>query len=69
MTITDSTKIGEILCSHLLTMVNDYFKYCNCRSQANKSLQNKFDSSEQFLSYLKIFQDQTGGLSPKWFSN
>lgn len=67
MIITDSTKIGEILCYHLPTMVNDYFKYCNYRSQANKSLQNKFDSSEQFRSHLKIFQDQTGGLSLNGF--
>ncbi len=67
MTITDSTKIGEILCSHLPTMINDYFQYCNYRSQANKSLQTKFDSSEQFRSYLRNFQDQTGGLSLNGF--
>ncbi|CAF1162381.1 unnamed protein product [Didymodactylos carnosus] len=63
MTINESTKIDEILCFHLPTMANDYFQYCNSHSQANKSLQNKIDSNEQFRSYLKIFQDTTGGLS------
>ncbi len=63
MTITDSTKIGEILCSHLPTMANDYFRYCNSRSQANKALQTKIDSNESFRVYLKTFQDQAGGLS------
>ena len=67
MIITESTKIGEILCSHLPTMANDYFQYCNCRSQANKSLQNKIDSNDQFRSYLKNFQDQTAGLSLSGF--
>lgn len=67
MNITDSTKIGQILCSHLPTMVNDYFQYCNSRSQANRSLQLKIDSSEQVRSYLKIFQDKTGGLSLNGF--
>ncbi len=63
MTITESTKVGEILCSYLPTMANDYFRYCNNRSQANKSLQIKIDSNEQVRLYLKIFQDKTGGLS------
>ncbi|CAF3803002.1 unnamed protein product, partial [Rotaria sp. Silwood1] len=63
MTITESTKIGEILCSHLPNMANDYFQYCNSRSQANKSLQLKIDSNEHIRSYIKIFQDKTGGLS------
>jgi len=63
MTITESTKIGEILCSYLPTMANDYFLYCNKRSQANKFLQIKIDSNEQIRLYLKIFQDNTGGLS------
>ncbi|CAF0882259.1 unnamed protein product [Rotaria sordida] len=67
MTITESTKIGEILCSHLPNMANDYFQYCNSRSQANKSLQIKIDSNENFRSYLKIFQDNTGGLSLNGF--
>lgn len=67
MTITDSTKIGQILCSHLPTMINDYFQYCNSRSQANKSLQLKIDSNESFRSYLKTFQDKTGGLSLNGF--
>lgn len=67
MTITDSTKIGEILCFHLPQMVNDYFQYCNTRSQANRCLQNKIDSNEKFRSYMKIFQEQTGGLSLNGF--
>ena len=67
MTITDSTKIGDILCFHLPTMINDYFKYCNYRSQANKFLQAKYDSNEQFRSHLKIFQEQTSGLSLNGF--
>jgi hypothetical protein len=48
-------------------MVNEYFQYCNYRSQANKSFQNKIDSNEQFRSYLKIFQEKTGGLSLNGF--
>ncbi len=67
MTITESTEIGEILCSHLPTMANDYFQYCNSRSQANKSLQTKIDSNEHFRLYLKTFQDKTGGLSLNGF--
>jgi len=67
ITINESTKIGEILCSHLPTMANDYFQYCNSRSQANKSFELKLDSNEQFRSYLKTFQDKTGGLSLSGF--
>ncbi|CAF4225977.1 unnamed protein product [Rotaria sp. Silwood2] len=67
MTITESTKIGEILCSHLPNMANDYFQYCNSHSQANKSLQIKIDSNEHFRSHVKIFQDKTGGLSLNGF--
>jgi hypothetical protein len=67
MIISESTKIGDILCLHLPTMGNDYFQYCNSRSQANKSLQTKIDSNEQFRLYLKIFQDKTGGLSLNGF--
>jgi hypothetical protein len=67
MTINESTKIGEILCSHLPNMANDYFQYCNYRSQANKILQSKSDLNEQFRSHVKIFQDQTGGLSLNGF--
>ena len=67
MRIIESTKIGEILCSHLPNMANDYFQYCNYRSQANKFLQTKSDLNEQFRSYLQLFQDQTGGLSLNGF--
>jgi hypothetical protein len=67
MTITESTKIGDVLCSHLPNMANDYFQYCNSRAQANKSLQIKIDSNEQFRSYINIFQDKTGGLSLNGF--
>ncbi|CAF4712152.1 unnamed protein product, partial [Rotaria magnacalcarata] len=35
MTIDQSTRIGEILCSYLPYMADTYFEYCNCRSQAN----------------------------------
>jgi intersectin len=67
MVITDSTQIGQILCDHLPRMANDYFQYCSCRSQANKYLQIKIDSSEQFSLQLKFFQDLTGGLSLNGF--
>lgn len=67
MNITDSTRIGQILCSHLPTMVNDYFQYCNSRSQANRSLQTKMDSNEAFRLYLRTFQDKTAGLSLNGF--
>ncbi|CAF3438151.1 unnamed protein product [Rotaria socialis] len=67
MTITESTRIGEILCLHLPNMANDYFQYCNNRAQANKSLQAKIDSNEQCRAYLKIFQEKTGGLSLNGF--
>jgi len=67
MTITESTKIGEILNSHLPTMAKDYFRYCNSRSQSNKSLQIKIDSNEQFRLHMKTFQDKTGGLSLNGF--
>ncbi|CAF3289384.1 unnamed protein product, partial [Rotaria sp. Silwood2] len=67
MTIIESTKVGEILCSHLPNMANDYFQYCNSRSQANKCFQLKIDSNEHFRSYVKLFQDKTGGLSLNGF--
>ncbi|CAF0939796.1 unnamed protein product [Adineta ricciae] len=67
MTINESTKIGDILCLHLPSMVNDYFQYCSRRSQANKSFQAKCDSNEHFRSQLQIFQDKTGGLSLNGF--
>ncbi|CAF4847812.1 unnamed protein product, partial [Rotaria sp. Silwood2] len=38
MTINESTRIGEILCSYLPYMADTYFQYCNCRSQADKYL-------------------------------
>ena len=67
MTINDSTRIGEILCSYLPYMADAYFQYCNCRSQANKYLQSKIDLNEQFRSYLEVFQNKTGGLSLNGF--
>lgn len=67
MTITDATKVGDILCNHLPTMADDYFQYCNQHSQANKAFQMKMDSNEEFRSHLKIFQDKTGGLSLNGF--
>ncbi|CAF3610041.1 unnamed protein product [Rotaria socialis] len=63
MTIDQSTRIGEILCSYLPYMADTYFEYCNCRSQANKYLQSKVELNEQFRSYLQAFQSKTGGLS------
>ena len=48
-------------------MGDDYFQYCNSRSQANKCLQEKMESSEQFRTYLNTFQDRTGGLSLNGF--
>jgi len=48
-------------------MANDYFHYCNSRSQANKCLPTKIDANEQFRFYLKIFQDKTNGLSLNGF--
>ncbi|CAF0815781.1 unnamed protein product [Rotaria sordida] len=67
MTINESTRIGEILCSYLPYMADTYFQYCNCRSQADKYLQSKIDLNEQFRSYLQIFQNKTGGLSLNGF--
>jgi len=67
MAINDSTRIGAILCSYLPYMADAYFQYCNCRSQANKSLQSKTDSNKQFRASLKIFQNKTGGLSLNGF--
>ncbi|UJR22027.1 hypothetical protein I4U23_025094 [Adineta vaga] len=67
MTINESTKIGDILCSHLPSMINEYFQYCHRRFQANKSFQIKCDSNEQFRSYLQTFQEKTGGLSLNGF--
>ena len=67
MTITDATKIGQVLCDHLPGMGDDYFQYCNSRSQANKYLQAKIESNEQFRTYLNTFQDRTGGLSLNGF--
>jgi len=67
MIINKSTRIGEILCSYLPYMADAYFQYCNCRSQANKYLQSKIDLNKQFSSYLRIFQDKTGGLSLNGF--
>lgn len=63
MSIDESTRIGPILYTHLPTMVNDYFRYCSRRSQANRSFQAKCDSNEQFRAQLQTFQEQTGGLS------
>ncbi|CAF3138931.1 unnamed protein product, partial [Rotaria sp. Silwood2] len=63
MTINESTRIGEILCSHLPYMADTYFQYCNCHSQADKYLQSKVDLNEQSRSHLNIFQNKTGGLS------
>jgi hypothetical protein len=67
MTINESTRIGEFLCSYLPYMADAYFQYCNCRSQANKYLQSKVDINEQFRSYIDIFQVKTGGLSLNGF--
>ena len=67
MTITELTRIGQVLCDHLPTMADDYFQYCNCRAQANKSLQTKMDSDEQFRAHLQVFQERTGGLSLNGF--
>ncbi|CAF2190332.1 unnamed protein product [Rotaria magnacalcarata] len=67
MTIDQSTRIGEILCSYLPYMADTYFEYCNCRSQANKYLQSKVELNEQFRSYLQVFQSKTGGLSLNGF--
>jgi hypothetical protein len=67
MTIDESTRIGEILCSYLPYMADAYFQYCNCRARANKNLQLKMDLNKYFRTHLKIFQDQTGGLSLNGF--
>ena len=67
MTIDDSTRIGDILCSYLPYMADAYFQYCNCRSQADKYLQSKIDLNKRFESYLNIFQHNTGGLSLNGF--
>jgi hypothetical protein len=67
MTINDSTRIGDVLCSYLPYMADAYFQYCNCRSQANKYLQSKIDLNKGFENYLKIFQHNTGGLSLNGF--
>ena len=48
-------------------MADDYFQYCNYRSQANKSLEVKISSNEQFRSCVHTFQDKTGGLSLNGF--
>lgn len=63
MIVTESTRIGQILCSYLPYMADAYFQYCSCRAQADKYLQAKMALNKQFRSYLKIFQSQTGGLS------
>jgi hypothetical protein len=67
MTIDESTRIGDILCSYLPYMADVYFQYCNCRTQANKNLQLKMDLNKNFRTYLKMFQNQTGGLSLNGF--
>ncbi|CAF5090788.1 unnamed protein product, partial [Rotaria sp. Silwood1] len=67
MTINESTRIDEILCSYLPYMADTYFQYCNSRSQADKYLQSTVDLNEQFRSYLNIFQNKTRGLSLNGF--
>ena len=67
MTIHDGTQVGQILCEHLPQMSEDYFHYCNARSQANRFLQTKIDSSENFRTCMKIFQERNGGLSLNGF--
>ncbi|CAF5159468.1 unnamed protein product, partial [Rotaria sp. Silwood1] len=67
MTINESTRIGEILCSYLPYMTDTYFQYCNSRSQADKYLQSKVDLNEQFRYYLNIFQNKTRDLSLNGF--
>jgi hypothetical protein len=67
MTINESTRIGDILCSYLPYMADAYFQYCNCRSQANKYLQSKSDLNKQFRKSLQNFQNNTHGLSLNGF--
>lgn len=67
MSIDESTRIGEILCSYLPYMADAYFQYCNCRPQANKQLQIKIDSNKKFRNYVTLFQNQAGGLSLNGF--
>lgn len=67
MSINESTEIGEILCSYLPYMGDVYFHYCNGSSQANKELQIKTDSHKQFRNYVKLFQNENGGLSLNGF--
>jgi intersectin len=65
--ITDTTSIGDILCSSLPYMADAYFQYCSCCSQANKYLQAKIELNDQFRSQLVLFQEKTGGLSLNGF--
>ncbi|CAF1464097.1 unnamed protein product [Adineta steineri] len=67
MTINESTRIGDVLCSYLPYMADAYFQYCNRHSQANKYLQSKMTLNKEFSTYLKIFQYKTGGLSLNGF--
>ena len=67
MSISESTQIGEILCSYLPYMEDAYFQYCNCRPRANKQLQMKMDSNKKFRNYVELFQNQNGGLSLNGF--
>ena len=48
-------------------MANVYFQYCNDCSQENKYLQAIVDFSEQFRSYVIVFQNKTSGLSVNGF--
>lgn len=67
MTIHDGTEVGRVLCEHLPQMSEDYFHYCNRRAQANRVLQTKIESNEQFRMCMKIFQERNGGLSLSGF--
>jgi hypothetical protein len=67
MTIDESTQIGGILYSYLPYMADDYFQYCNCRAQADKHLQSKTELNKDFRASLKLFQNQTRGLSLNGF--